>query len=213
MEQLYQETIDKIRKDQYQDFSKIPIKVGLLSELNMIYLVRQKQEEAAKVTGKSYQPTPIASSEGVITQATTPNDAKVEEQTTEEKQPLTPLEKLIQNATKHIETLNYEPALFDLREAVKLDANNAVAHALLGRVYLEKNNKTYGRIHINKAVSLDSDNPEVKKAQEELEAIENKGKSSSKDKGKSSKSKSEKKGKKDNEGKKEAPKIFGISLW
>ena len=215
LEKLYEETIDKIRKDQYQDFNKIPVKIGLLSELNMIYLVRQKQEEASQVTGRNYRSTPIASSEGVITQATrASNDPGVSEDTTigkksstTQQEPLTPLEKLIMNATKHIETSNYEPALFDLREAVKLDANSAVAHALLGSVYLEQDNKTYGRIHINKAVSLDSDHPEVKKAQKKLEASDGKTKPEPKKPGKSSQ-KSQK-----DQGKKEAPKIFGIPLW
>ena len=225
LEQKYKETVEKIRQDQYQDFNKISVKVGLLSELNMIYLVRQKQEQVSQVTGKNYRPNSIASTEGVITQANrASNSRKVNEEktvknqsSTTKKQPLTPLEKLIMSATKHIETLNYEPALFDLREAVKLDANNAVAHALLGLVYLEQNNKTYGRIHINKAVSLDSDNPQVKNAQEKLEAIYGK-KSSKGKKGTKGKSKDQKSGKsskksQDDKGKKESPKIFGIPLW
>ena len=183
--QKYQELIEQIRKDQYQDFNKVLVRVGLLSELNMIYLVRQKQQELSQVS--------------TVEQSSQSDSPAVE------KEPLTRLEKLILSAKKHIETVNYERALFDLREAVKLDANCAEAHALLGSVYLEQNNKTYGRIHINKAVSLDSSNPEVKKAQEKLDAIENKGKKAQ--------AKASKKSKKGGKDKKESPKIFGIRLW
>ncbi len=216
LKQIYQETVEKISKDLYQDFSKIPIKVGLLSELNLIYLVRQTQAELRKVTGGTYGSAPIMSSEGVINKATqtgastqssskkTSNTQSSSTEQESEKKPLSRLDQLIISANRYIDTDNYEPAVFDLREAVKLEPNNAMVHALLGLVYLEQSNITYARIHINKAVSLDSKNIKAQDMKERLTQIERKQKKSSQ--GKTVK---DKKGKE----KKEAPKIFGIPLW
>ncbi|AFZ52413.1 DnaJ domain-containing protein [Cyanobacterium aponinum] len=215
---MYQDLIETLAKEQYQDLSKLAVKIGLLSELNMIYLVRQKQGELGKVMGgaSSNVEPKIAVSEPIITAApeqsgNTGVSQQVEEK--EEKVPVSRLEKLISSAKNHIEQFNPDAALFDLREAVKIDANSAVAHAMLGSVYLLQNNLPYGRIHINKAVGIDSNNPTVKKAQEELKQKEKKS-STGKTDGKKTESKgSDKEKSKDKKGKKEPPKIFGIPLW
>ncbi|WP_330204819.1 DnaJ domain-containing protein [Cyanobacterium sp. DS4] len=220
-DKMYQDLIETLAKDQYQDLSKLALKIGLLSELNMIFLVRQKQGELGKVMGgaSSNVEPKIAVSEPIITAApgqsgNTGVSQQVEEK--EEKVPVSRLEKLINSAKNHIEQFNPDAALFDLREAVKIDANSAEAHAMLGSVYLLQNNLPYGRIHINKAVGLDSNDPTVKKAQEELKQKEKKS-SAGKTDGKKTESKDSDKGKskdkKDKKGKKEPPKIFGIPLW
>ncbi len=238
LDKIYNETITKICKDQYKDLNKIGVKVGLLSELNLIYLLRTKQNELSKSTGRKYNNAPVATSPPsvisasagsinqptVIRENTQVNNETVAQPTqtskqeeTKKQEPVSRLQELINSAKRHLETANYEPAMFDLREAVKEDANSAVAHALLGKLYLEQRNKTYAKIHINKAVSLDKDNPEVKTAKEKLDKIENRGKKATKATDKKSAKKSgdsKKKGKKgDKKDKKEAPKIFGIPLW
>ena len=227
---LYEQTISQIAPDQYQDFDKLQIKVGLLSELNLIYLVRQKQQEVSKVRGRNYGSNPIFSSVGNINKTKVSNSNVAKSSTVEQpssstsKNNLSPeenitfsrVDKLIASAKSFMEKGNYEPAIVDLKEALKLDGKNAVAHALLGLSYLEQDNTTYayGRIHIKKAISLDSKKMEVINAQEILDQIEGKGKKSSK----ADKSSQGKKGKADKKGKgskakKEPPKIFGIPLW
>ena len=228
----YEQTINKIAQNQYNDFNKVKFKVGLLSELNLIYLVRQKQQELAKASGKTYSSAPIMSSAGNINKNTrninkTANrNSNVEKSvkadqdnssgsrnnvSSEEKSSLSRLDKLLMSAKSFMENRNYEPAIVDLKEALKLDGNNAVAHALLGVSYLEQNNTTYGRIHIKKAASLDSKNIEVINAKEKLKGIDGQETIGTKGK-KGKKGKSDKKGK-DSKGKKEPPKIFGIPLW
>ena len=235
LEKKYTETVLKICEGQYKDLNKIQVKVGLLSELNLIYLIRRKQNGLSKTTGRNYNNTPstnnnrvtVASSGGNINKATVMNNnTKVANETVAqsnatqsqpaEQKPATKSDSLVESARAHIETANFEPAMFDLREAVKEDSSNAEAHALLGTVYLQQRNVTYAKIHINKAVGLDEANPEVKKAKEKLDKIENKGKkkqSKSKTSGKQSPQKGSKKSSDKKKDKKEAPKIFGISLW
>lgn len=225
-EKTYRDFVEQLAKEQYQDLNKLAIKIGILSELNLVYLIRQKQEELGKVMGTSGKVEPrIAVAEPIITTAPSQSEMPTSQQpisepvaVTQEKEPVSRLEKLINSAKNHIEQSNPEAAIFDLREAVKVDANSAIAHAMLGTLYLQQNNLPYGRIHINKAVSLDKNNPVVKKAQEDLKEKEkNKSTGGSKTGDKKTESKGADKGKskdgKDKKGKKEPPKIFGIPLW
>jgi curved DNA-binding protein CbpA len=221
---LYEQTVNKIAQDQYQDFSKLQIKVGLLSELNLIYLVRQEEVQLSGSKRKSAVSSPIISSGGSINKTTVPNSKekagnnasgrKRNQASPQEKASMSRFDKLIMSAKSFMERGNYDPAIIELKEAVKLEANNAVVHALLGLTYLEQNNLTYARIHIKKADSLDNKNIEVIKAQEKLEEMETSGKKGSKAKKSSlgKKGKPDKQGK-DGKGKKDVPKIFGIPLW
>lgn len=225
---IYEQAISKIAQNQYHDFEQIQIKVGLLSELNLIYLVRQKQQEFSKAIERNDSADAIVSSMGNINQATISNEninksAPVESKnvarsrnnlSAEEKSSMSRVDKLLMSARNFMEKGSYEPAIIDLKEAVKLESNNAIAHALLGVSYLEQNNTTYGRIHIKKATNLDSKNIEVINAQEKLNQIEAQEKKGSQVKSgsKTKKSQTDKKGK-DGKGKKEPPKIFGIPLW
>lgn len=223
-EKTYQDFVEQLAKDQYRDLNKLPIKISMLSELNLIYLIRHKQGELSRIMGTSpsrVEPR-IAVSEPIIT--TAPSQSEVAGSTPvsepvvkQEKAPISRLEKLINSAKSHMEQSNLEAAIFDLREAVKEDANSAIAHALLGSLYLQQNNIPYGRIHINKAVSLDKNEPTVKKALEYLKEKEKQGVSGGKKEEKKTVAKGADKGKskdsKDKKEKKEPPKIFGIPLW
>jgi len=223
-EKTYKDLVEQLSKDQYQDLSKLPVKIAILSELNMVYLIRQSQGELGKVMGTSGRVEPqVVASEPIISSTTgtttAGNQVPVAEPVAvkEEKQPVSRLEKLISSAKNHVEQYNLDAAVFDLREAVKLDPNSAIAHAMLGSIYLEQNNLPYGRIHINKAVTLDKDDPTVKKAQEDLKKKEKKSATPGKGDDKKTQTKASDKGKskdkKDTKGKKEPPKIFGIPLW
>ncbi|MBL1210558.1 DnaJ domain-containing protein [Geminocystis sp. GBBB08] len=225
---LYHELIEKLAPEQYQDLEKVHIKIALMSELNMVYLMSEKNIEYNKVMGVSRQ-SEISIGEGSISQSSgnintsEPNLNNSIQNETPKKPTVSRLDKLINSAKQHAENGNYEQGIIDLREAVKIDSNSSTAHALLGSMYVKQNNLTYGRIHINKAMVLDGNNPIAKQAQQELKDTEKKDKSggskapvkSGKDaKAVKSPEKSKDKSKDvKKDGKKEAPKIFGIPLW
>ncbi len=203
LDKIYKEAVEKIAQDQYQDLSKLHLKIAILSELNLVYLLRQKREELGKIMGT----TPTVAVSNSTTTGGTVAAAATEKQ---EKTPVSRIDKLIASAQKYIQENNLEAAMFDLREAVKLEPNNAIVHALLGSVYLQQGNLPYARIHINKAVSLDANNPTVKEAQQKLK--EKDKTAAAKTDGKKTEAKKDKKEDKDKK-KKEPPKIFGIPLW
>ncbi|WP_373478939.1 DnaJ domain-containing protein [Geminocystis sp.] len=225
-DKTYHEMIEKFATEQYQDLNKLHIKIGLMSELNMVYLMSQKGKEMSKIMGVSSQPKIVASepiiieSTGNITTSGVNIDNPVENETSK-KASVSRLDKLISSAKQHAEDENYEQGIMDLREAVKIDSNSSTVHGLLGSMYLKQNNLIYGRIHINKAMMLNGNDPIAKQAQQELKNIEKEKKAKSESassvksttkENKTPKS-SEKSKDKDGKGKKEAPKIFGIPLW
>jgi curved DNA-binding protein CbpA len=232
---VYHELIEKLAPEQYQDLNKLHLKIALMSELNMVYLMREKNVEFNKATTTSNMQQ-VSRSESNISQtsfdinsSSSNIDNSIIEDTPEisvSKPKISRLDRLINSAKQHAENENYEQGIFDLREAVKIDSNSSTVHALLGSMYVKQNNLTYGRIHINKAMVLDGNNSIAKEAQQELKAIEKekekKQKSASNQPTKSAKDsktpksadKSKDKSKdKDGKEKKEAPKIFGIPLW
>lgn len=227
---VYHELIEKLAIEQYQDLNKLPLKIALMSELNMVYLMREKNIEFNKATITSNNQQ-VSVSEGNISQtsfkinsSSSNRDNITVENTSTSKPKISRLDRLINSAKQHGENENYEQSIFDLREAVKIDSNSSTVHALLGSMYVKQNNLTYGRIHINKAMVLDGNNSIAKEAQQELKAIEKEKEKEKKQKSaisqptKSAKdsktTKSADKSKdKDGKEKKEAPKIFGISLW
>lgn len=218
LDEIYLETIEKFANEQYLDLEKLSLKIGLLSELNMVYLMRQKgvQVKDSRSVSQIFSSPPVITKVPEVSKSVREDNSPVDQPPT--KKPLSRLEKLITSAKQHLENDNYEQGVLDMREAVKLEPNNATAHALLGLLYLKQGNNTYAKIHINKAVGLDSNDSMVKDAQKALKEAgkpsqgDSKGKVTKEAKTAKSSDKSKDKGK-ETKGKKEAPKIFGIPLW
>jgi curved DNA-binding protein CbpA len=223
IDKIYLETLEKLASDQYQDLNKLSLKISLISEINMVYLMRQKNPNLKSTSNQAQ----IFVSESAINQTqNTPPSVNTDNPPVSEKSAkvkVSRLDKLIESAKQHLEDGNYEQGIIDLREAVKIDSTSSTAHALLGSLYLKQNNPTYGKIHINKALSLNGNDPVAIQAQKDLKELDQKNKSTTTTKPKPSQpvqqggkqpDKSKEKGKeKSKDGKKEAPKIFGIPLW
>ena len=220
LDKIYRETVGKFASDLYQDVNKVHQKIGLISELNMVYLM-------TNTMGASSSSSRMGSTKPIVTQSsastsnqspqTEANDSGDLEQSGDSR-----IDKLISSAQQHLEDRNFEQGILDLREALKEDPNNSTCHALLGSLYLKQGNIPYAKIHINKANQLNYDDPIVQQSRKELKEVDGTSDSSQGKKGKSTKSKGKKVSKsqsaskskdKDKEGKKEPPKIFGIPLW
>lgn len=216
-EKLYQELIGKLALEQYLDLNLIAKKIALLSELNLVYLILQNETERQQEMSRSN--APIQSTQSTINQQTTSAQSNTQNQApstppVEEKIDPTEakLKRLLRNAQEAKELGNIDQGVLELREALKLDPNNLDAHALIASLYFTQGNATYGKIHLNKASSLDPNHPMVKKVREQIkQSAAEKAETKDKKASKSAKDKKVSKDKKD--GKKEPPKIFGIPLW
>jgi len=211
LDKLYREMIEKIAPDLYLEVDKVAKKISLISELNMVYLMRSKQNSLQGVTGSSSSPfSPnVQTSEPIITQApANPNnnnsnddDSQVSQGSTKKDDESSGnlgntiegrIKRLIRSAQHHQEEGNLEQGILDLREALKLDPNNSTCHALIASLYIKQGNLTYARVHLKKATDLNSEDSTVKQVKQELKDAETKDKPSSKSTSAKSKSSSSK---------------------
>ena len=135
---VYHELIEKLAPEQYEDLEKLNLKIALMSELNMVYLMLEKNIELNKVKGVSRQPQ-ISVAEDRISQSSDNIDissSNLDNSTTDDvpapEATVSRLDRLISSAKQNAENENYEQSIIDLREAVKIDSNSSTVHALLG---------------------------------------------------------------------------------
>lgn len=205
-ELLYPKLLKKITSEQYNSLEEAVLNIGKISELNLIYLMlkcergmnRNKPISATK-TNPSKQT--ISQSKGTITQAPKPVAkttvdsniiSKVEEPTSESR-----IAAFVDRAQQYIGKGEYDQAITELRDALKIDPNNGLAHGVMGKAYLYKNQLTMAKVHIGKANKADPHNPivlESKKALDKLTRIANKSKTSSPNSTQKSSKKSENSG-------------------
>ncbi len=235
---FYKEMISKLATDLYGDIDKVKTKIALISELNLVYLIRSKQDESkpkrAKIATSTLHDTPSSVTESsakkteVPTENNQPQSTTVNNETSKkvEDKSNSRVQKILTNAQRHQEMGNPEQGIIELREALKLESDNPTIHGLLACLYLQQGNLPMARIHSKKGIALNGEDTYVKQSQTELQEIEkkekqtaNQGKPPAKGKkGKSTKAKGKSTAKskdkdKDGKGKKEPPKIFGIPLW
>ena len=177
LEKVYYQLLEELVKEQYQQIDKILINIAVISELNFIYLVlKQKQginreEQAIK---KQFS-KPIKSHRQAPSQGGDRNEQKaskiVFQDNVEESTPQSRSASYIRRAKEYLEKGNINDVISELRDALKIDPNNATAHALMGKAYLKQNRLTMAKVHVNKANSVEPKNPEVIQSKELLEKV------------------------------------------
>jgi curved DNA-binding protein CbpA len=147
IEQIYQNKLRQLALNQYEDFDRVTTVIAEISELNLVYLMRQSNKASTSVS----HPFPS-------------NTQKLPEQPKQtssppEQTPATLVEQYLRRAEKLMEKNNFPHARVELQDALKLEPNNPMAHSLIGIVYLKQNQLTMAKVHINKALQLNPNEP------------------------------------------------------
>ncbi len=148
IEQIYKTALHKLALIQYEDLNQVMPVIAILSELNLVYLMRQ----ADKAFTSTSQPFPSNIQKS-------PHERKPTPPPPEEPAQETLVEQYLRRAQKLMEKNNFAQARVELQDALKLEPNNAIAHSLMGIVYLKQNQLTMARVHINKALQLEPNEP------------------------------------------------------
>ncbi|MGD1917585.1 MAG: DnaJ domain-containing protein [Pleurocapsa sp.] len=162
-ELVYSKLLKKIVAEQYQSLEAVTKNIGSISELNLVYImlkcdrVAEGQQQrkvkknsaefsdkpAAKSTSKpNSQPTAkkknkqdkqtINQSKTTANQPVTPqNKKKVEEPTSD-----TRVNAFVGRAQQYIAKGEFDQAITELRDALRIDPNHPIAHAVMGQSYL-----------------------------------------------------------------------------
>jgi len=149
VEQIYKTALHKFSLNQYEDLDRVAEIIAQISELNLVYLMRQADK--AFVSGAQ----PFLSSTQKLPEETKQTPPPPQEQSAQE----TLVEQYLRRAQKLMEKNNFTHARVELQDALKLEPNNAIAHSLMGIVYLKQNQLTMARVHINKALQLNPNEP------------------------------------------------------
>ena len=159
-EKAYKTLVANLAETQYQSLSQTLNVIAQISELNMVYLMRQESKGAVVgQTGQTQKPPAT----GVPATGTRPPAAA---STTAPPPPPPPkaesrAEGYYRRAEEWMSKNNLAQAIIELRDALKLEPNNSRCHGLLGMIYVKQNQATMAKVHINKALQL---NPEEKVA-------------------------------------------------
>ncbi len=183
-ELIYPKLIKKITAEQYQSLAEATQNIGIVSEVNLVYLMLKsaqginRNNHISSAKTKTSTQT-ISQSKANVTQASVSSaetTAKAEEPTSESR-----VAAFVDRAQQYIARGEYDRAVTELRDALRIDPNNAKAHAVMGKAYLYKKQLTMAKVHIDKACKADPHNPivtESKKALDKLTKIANKSKTS-----------------------------------
>jgi curved DNA-binding protein CbpA len=156
----YGAIISKLSDNIYQNIEEAKNKIALLSEINLVYLV-QKNKLETQFKNQSFGVKQSETIKNTITE-------HLESNLTEKKMTGNIY---LKRAEGYIERNLPDQAITELKDALKIDRNNPVAHALTGLAYLKLNQITMAKIHINKAIQTKSQEPIVLKAKTSLDNI------------------------------------------
>jgi curved DNA-binding protein CbpA len=140
--QAYQSALNELVDDQYQSLDKTVEVIGLISELNLVYLMRTADKEGA--SSRPATPSPASQS--------SPRPAPRPAASAPPKESL--VDRFIHRAEALEKRQDYAKAILELREALKMNPKNSNCHSRLGLIYVKTKQLKMARIHFDKALEI-----------------------------------------------------------
>lgn len=163
----YQTAIKQLASSQYKDPAQALSAIAEISELNMVYLMcKQGAGVGVKSTA---QPSKSSGSPKASPKSPTGSPAPSSPQVQPEK--ASPVDPYVRRAQEYVKKNNYAKAVLELRDAIKLEPNNSSCHAMLGMTYLRQNQVTMAKVHINKALASNPEEPLALQGKKALDRI------------------------------------------
>jgi curved DNA-binding protein CbpA len=170
----YHTAIKDLANQQYSQLEEVATITGQISELNMVYLMRKAVE------GSDAMSTPIIAQGRAAMAGGTPADGRSVAKNKPQPAPTTPQQKAARDRRSVVSSYlwraqelerqqDYSGAIKELRDALKLEPQNADIHGRIGVIYLKTNQGTMAKIHFRKAVEID---PNDQRAQQGLKRVD-----------------------------------------
>jgi curved DNA-binding protein CbpA len=181
LNQVYNQLLKELTAEQYQNIEKVLTKIAIISELNLVYLMLNHQqginreEKVVKRNTSQLPNLPKATQPQPQPQSQTQPQPKAETQS-----PKPPIEEpnleskiasYLRRAKEYITKGNFNDAILELKDALRIDPNNSTCHALMGQIYLRQSQVTMAKVHISKAEKANPQDPAVIQSKEELEKL------------------------------------------
>ncbi|MBF2007258.1 DnaJ domain-containing protein [Chlorogloeopsis fritschii PCC 9212] len=163
LEHTYKSAIAKIAETQYDSLENLLQVIGLISELNLVYLVRNVSKPAAA-------PPPTAPVKNHTTPTPTVNQAAPAPPPAQPKEESIAVQ-YIRRSQELIAKNQLAQAEVELRDALKLEPNNSRCHSLIGMLYLKQNQTTMAKVHLDRALQLDPSDETALEGKRKIEKI------------------------------------------
>ncbi|OUL32969.1 J domain-containing protein [Nostoc sp. 106C] len=146
---LYKTAIAKLAETQYQSLQQVPQVIAQISELNLVYLMRNagKSLAAPPPVQPTVNPVPPKPNPATTTTAAPPPPAPASEDSA--------VEHYFRRAQTLIDKNQFAQAQVELQDAIKLEPKNSRCHSLIALVYLKQNRLKMAKIHFDNALKLD----------------------------------------------------------
>ncbi len=165
LDHVYRTSLQNLAKTQYEVLEKDKVfeVIAQISELNMVYLMKKQGEGLKSNSSSSGAKTanPLPSSAG---SSPRPEEKKVEPT-------VSAVEPYCRRAEEYMVKGAIAKAILELRDALQQEPSNSRAHALLGIAYLRERQATMAKVHINKALQLNPQEPEALRGKEVLDKM------------------------------------------
>ncbi|MGB5636701.1 MAG: tetratricopeptide repeat protein, partial [Waterburya sp.] len=183
-ELIYPKLLKRITAEQYISLEQTAQEIESISELNLVYLMLKGDRFMNRNISKTpAQPSTSKKSVAQSKATDTPIPPSSSSTSVQTDEPTTELRvaAFINRAQQYIAKGEFDRAIKELKDALRIDPNDGIAHAVMGRAYLHKQQLTMAKVHINKAFNADPHNPlvmESKKSLDRLTRVANNSKTS-----------------------------------
>lgn len=158
----YSSSLTALSGKQYESLSDTLDIIGQISELNLVYLMKQVQNgsptprPAPAPLPKVGDPPPPPTAPPITTPRPKANRREL-------------LERYLERARSHESLGKFPEAILELREALKFEPKSSECHSRLGAIYLRTKQLTMAKVHFNQALKL---NPQDEIAQAGLRRLD-----------------------------------------
>ncbi len=157
--QVYRKILHELSEHLYGAFDSAPDLIGQISELNLIYLMRQDNASVLPRTTVTNPSVPPRRGKDTAASKAPPRQPTRRELTAA----------YLRRSEDYENKQDYPRAVLELRDALKLEPQNGNLHTRLGVIYMKANQQTMAKIHFNQALKL---NPQDVRAAEGLRRVD-----------------------------------------
>ncbi|NET09461.1 MAG: tetratricopeptide repeat protein [Symploca sp. SIO2B6] len=159
---IYLSSLQELSKKQYESLSETIDIIGEISELNLVYLMKQAQGGAT-----SPPPKTVTSKSGTdVTKGETNNTSQTATRTTPStRSPRSKptreqiIARYLERAKNHEAQGKFLDAIRELRDALKYDPQNGDCHSRLGAIYLRTKQTKMAKVHFQQALKVNPKDP------------------------------------------------------
>ena len=165
MELVYNKLVKNLVNKQYQSLDQVTHYIAQLSELNLVYLMLTQKQAAKKEVSVSAESQNQSPAKAQASSSPSQDSQSAKNEVT----PKSRVDSYLRRAKEYMAKNSFAMAVSELRAALKIDPNHSTCHGLLGQAYLQQNQLTMAKVHINKAWEANPKDPVTIEAKELLD--------------------------------------------